>query len=73
MTSFVAFFFHQVFASEYYKHNQSNVIKSEDAAYILSFAIMMLHTDLHNPSIKKHMTKEEWIRMNRGRNISFLS
>jgi brefeldin A-inhibited guanine nucleotide-exchange protein len=26
----------------------------------------MLHTDAHNPRIKKKMTKEEWYRNNRG-------
>ena len=59
-------YYMQVFASEYYKHNAGDIIKSEDAAYVLSFAIMMLHTDLHNPSVKRHMTKKDWLRMNRG-------
>ncbi len=31
---------------------------------------MMLHTDTHNPSIKRHMTKEGWIKMNRGTYIT---
>ena len=58
----------QVFAGEYYHSNKDDgIIKSEDAAYVLSFAIMMLHTDLHNPSIKRHMTKKDWLNMNRGK------
>ncbi|XP_011403942.1 PREDICTED: uncharacterized protein LOC105312754 [Amphimedon queenslandica] len=58
----------QVFAGEYYHSNKDGgIIKSEDAAYVLSFAIMMLHTDLHNPSVKRHMSKNDWIKMNRGK------
>lgn len=60
----------QVFAAEYYQYNKDGVIKSEDAAYVLSFAIMMLHTDLHNPSVRRHMTKKDWLRMNRGQNMT---
>ena len=41
------------------------VFETEDAAYILS-SIMMLHTSLHNPSVKKKTTKEQWLKMNRG-------
>ena len=26
----------------------------------------MLHTDLHNPSVRRHMTKKDWLRMNKG-------
>ena len=57
---------HQIFALEYYRFNKDRVIKSEDAAYILSFAIMMLHTALHNPSVKNRTTKKQWVSMNRG-------
>ena len=57
----------EIFALEYFKHNKENgSVKSEDAAYILSFAIMMLHTALHNPSVKHKTTKREWVSMNRG-------
>ena len=57
----------EVFALEYYKHNKSTgVFKSEDGAYILSFAIMMLHTSLHNPSVKSRTSRKQWVSMNRG-------
>ena len=57
----------EIFALEYYKNNkEQGAIKSEDSAYILSFAIMMLHTALHNPSVKHKTTKREWVSMNRG-------
>ena len=60
----------EIFALEYYKHNkEEGAIKSEDAAYILSFAIMMLHTALHNPSVKHKTTKREWVSMNRGMSV----
>lgn len=59
----------QAFALEYYKQNRDEGnIKSEDAAYMLSFAIMMLHTSLHNPSVKKRTSKKQWISMNRDCN-----
>ena len=58
----------EIFALEYFKNNkEEGAIKSEDSAYILSFAIMMLHTALHNPSVKHKTTKREWVSMNRGR------
>jgi Sec7 domain/PH domain len=48
----------------------STAIKSADVAYILSFSILMLNTDLHNPSVamKNKMTVQEFIRNNRGIN-----
>ncbi len=56
----------EVFALEYYKANKDAQIRSDDAAYMLSFAIMMLHTSLHNPSVRSRITKKQWITMNRG-------
>ena len=56
----------QAFALEYYKQNKEGPVKSEDAAYILSFAIMMLHTSLHNPSVRHKTTKEQWLAITRG-------
>ncbi|KAL5515580.1 hypothetical protein EMCRGX_G000765 [Ephydatia muelleri] len=57
----------QIFAAEYVKANRG-VFETEDAAYILSFSIMMLHTSLHNPSVKHRTSKEQWLKMNRGIN-----
>ena len=57
----------EVFAVEYYKGNKDvGSIRSEDAAYMLSFAIMMLHTSLHNPSVRSRISKQQWVTMNRG-------
>ena len=32
-----------------------------DVAYLLAFALIMLHTDAHNPGIKNKMTKDEFV------------
>jgi hypothetical protein len=39
-----------------------------DTIYVLAFATIMLHTDAHNPQVKKKMTEREWVRQNRGLN-----
>ena len=44
-------------------------MENEDAAYILSFAIMMLHTSLHNPSVKHKTSIKLWVTMNRGEHL----
>ena len=41
---------------------------SSDTAYVLAFSLIMLNTDLHNPSIKQKITKEGFIKNNRGIN-----
>jgi len=39
-----------------------------DTCYVLSFAIIMLNTSLHNPSVKDKPTVDRFIAMNRGIN-----
>jgi brefeldin A-inhibited guanine nucleotide-exchange protein len=39
-----------------------------DTAYVLAYSVVMLNTDQHNKQIKQRMTKEEFIRNNRGIN-----
>ena len=39
---------------------------SIDTVYVLAFSIIMLHTSLHNPSVKDKPTIERFISMNRG-------
>uniref|UniRef100_A0A8C3USR7 Cytohesin 1 n=1 Tax=Catharus ustulatus TaxID=91951 RepID=A0A8C3USR7_CATUS len=41
---------------------------STDTCYVLSFAIIMLNTSLHNPNVKDKPTAERFIAMNRGIN-----
>lgn len=58
------------FAERFYAACPPGLFPSADTAFILSFSIIMLQTDLHNPSImeEKRMTKEGFIRNNRGIN-----
>lgn len=39
-----------------------------DTCYVLSFAIIMLNTSLHNPSVRDKPSVECFIKMNRGIN-----
>ncbi|EGG22181.1 armadillo-like helical domain-containing protein [Cavenderia fasciculata] len=59
------------FAKKYFNDNCSYPnfeFGNSDSAYVLSFAIVMLATDLHSSAIKAHMTKPEWLKMNAGIN-----
>ena len=59
------------FASRYCECNpQQDIFASADTAYVLAFSVIMLTTDLHSGNVKKKMTKEEFIRNNRGINDS---
>lgn len=44
------------------------VITSTDTCYVLSFAIIMLNTSLHNPNVRDKPPVERFISMNRGIN-----
>ncbi|XP_067673360.1 cytohesin-1-like isoform X1 [Haliotis asinina] len=57
----------ECFAERYCDMNQG-VFTSTDTCYVLSFAIIMLNTSLHNPSVKDKPTAERFIQMNRGIN-----
>ncbi|XP_062854186.1 cytohesin 4b [Trichomycterus rosablanca] len=57
----------EAFATRYCDCNP-NVFQSTDTCYILSFAIIMLNTSLHNPNVKDKTTLERFISMNRGIN-----
>lgn len=56
------------FASRYCECNPSSnhLFASADTVYVLAFSVIMLTTDLHSPQVKTKMTKEQYIRMNRG-------
>eukprot|EP00095_Tigriopus_kingsejongensis_P004290 maker-scaffold722_size106786-snap-gene-0.21 protein:Tk04290 transcript:maker-scaffold722_size106786-snap-gene-0.21-mRNA-1 annotation:"GF14256" len=59
------------FASRYVECNPTQkLFKSADAAYVLAYSVIMLTTDLHSTSVKKKMTKEEFLRNNKGINDS---
>lgn len=45
-----------------------SLISSTDTCYVLSFAIIMLNTSLHNPNVRDKPPVERFISMNRGIN-----
>lgn len=51
------------FARRYHENNPG-IFQNEDMAYMLAFSLIMLNTDLHNPSIKNKMTCEQFIKNN---------
>ncbi|XP_027705906.1 cytohesin-1 isoform X4 [Vombatus ursinus] len=57
----------EAFAQRYCQCN-NGVFQSTDTCYVLSFAIIMLNTSLHNPNVKDKPTVERFIGMNRGIN-----
>lgn len=57
----------EAFAQRYCQCNPG-VFQSTDTCYILSFAIIMLNTSLHNPNVKDKPAVERFISMNRGIN-----
>ncbi|XP_047737905.1 brefeldin A-inhibited guanine nucleotide-exchange protein 1 isoform X3 [Hyalella azteca] len=59
------------FASRYCEcYSQPGLFASADTAYVLAYSIIMLTTDLHSNQVKHKMTKEQYIKMNRGINDS---
>lgn len=59
------------FAARYCETNPNNgLFASADTAYVLAYSIIMLTTDLHSAQVKSKMTKEQYVRMNRGINDS---
>ncbi|KAI3634879.1 hypothetical protein MIR68_007260 [Amoeboaphelidium protococcarum] len=53
------------FAERFHLQNPG-VFLNADTAYVLAYSVVMLNTDQHNPQIKKRMTREEFIKNNRG-------
>ena len=53
------------FAERYHAQNPSQY-RSSDTAYVLAFSVIMLNTDAHNPGVKHKMTKEGFLKNNRG-------
>ncbi|KAJ1554755.1 guanine nucleotide exchange protein for ADP-robosylation factor, partial [Nowakowskiella sp. JEL0078] len=53
------------FAERYLKHNPGS-FSSADTAYILAYSVIMLNTDQHNTQVKKRMTKQDFMKNNRG-------
>ncbi|XP_008294204.1 cytohesin-1-like isoform X3 [Stegastes partitus] len=51
-----------------YCHCNPGVFQSTDTCYILSFAVIMLNTSLHNPNVKDKPSVQRFTAMNRGIN-----
>lgn len=47
---------------EIQRHHPGGVLKNADAAYVLSYSVVMLNTDQHNVSIRKKMTVDDFLR-----------
>mgnify|MGYP002621067570 CR=1 FL=1 len=55
------------FANRYITNNP-NAFANADTPYVLAYSVIMLNTDLHSPQVQKRMTKEDFIKNNRGIN-----
>ena len=55
------------FAERYCSQNEG-VFAHPDTAYVLAYSLIMLNTDAHSSQIKKKMTQQEFVNMNRGIN-----
>ena len=53
------------FGTKYYSENPQ-FFSCADTVYVLAYSALMLHTDAHHPTIKKHMTLQEFIKNNNG-------
>ncbi|KAL6452793.1 SEC7 Protein transport protein SEC7 [Candida maltosa Xu316] len=52
--------------AERYVLGNPDVFSNADAAYILSYSVIMLNTDLHSPQIKNRMTVDSFVMNNSG-------
>ena len=50
------------FAERFCRDNPG-AFSNADGAYLLSFAIIMLNTDAHNPMADAHMSKDDFVMM----------
>lgn len=55
------------FATRYCQQNPG-VFEDTDTCFVLSFAVIMLNTSLHNPSVREKPTLDKFISMNRSIN-----
>uniref|UniRef100_A0A8C6KX53 Cytohesin 1b n=1 Tax=Nothobranchius furzeri TaxID=105023 RepID=A0A8C6KX53_NOTFU len=51
-----------------YCHCNPGVFQSTDTCYVLSFAVIMLNTSLHNPNVKDKPSVQRFTAMNKGIN-----
>ncbi|KAI9118925.1 hypothetical protein K1719_009600 [Acacia pycnantha] len=58
----------EAFSETFYDHQSADMFASKDTVLILSYSLIMLNTDQHNPQVKKRMTEEDYIKNNRSIN-----
>lgn len=60
----------EVFADAYYfAQTDKTIVRSQDAAYVLAYSVIMLNTDQHNPqNVKNRMKLEDYRKNLRGVN-----
>ncbi|KAL6412287.1 Protein transport protein SEC7 [Ilyonectria robusta] len=54
--------------AERYVMGNPNAFANADTAYVLAYSVILLNTDLHSVKVAKRMSKEEFIKNNRGIN-----
>ncbi|KAJ2906330.1 putative guanyl-nucleotide exchange factor protein [Zalerion maritima] len=54
--------------AERYVMGNPNAFANADTAYVLAYSVILLNTDLHSTKVAKHMTKEDFVKNNRGIN-----
>ncbi|KAJ5232109.1 hypothetical protein N7468_005065 [Penicillium chermesinum] len=54
--------------AERYTTQNPNAFANADTAYVLSYSVIMLNVDQHSSKIKARMTREDFIKNNRGIN-----
>lgn len=54
--------------AERYVMGNPNAFANADTAYVLAYSVILLNTDQHSAKIAKRMSKEEFIKNNRGIN-----
>ncbi|KAK4436076.1 Brefeldin A-inhibited guanine nucleotide-exchange protein 5, partial [Sesamum alatum] len=51
--------------AERYCANNPGLFKNADTAYVLAYAVIMLNTDAHNPTVWPKMSKSDFVRINK--------
>jgi len=57
----------EAFSKTMHEHSPGP-LKKWDGAFTLAFSLIMLNTDIHSPNVKNKMTKEQFIKNNKGMN-----
>ena len=61
------------FSSKYFEDNKNSFFPNADCVFYLSYAIMILQTELHNPNVKDKMTPEKFIKIFEGKEYESLT